>query len=99
MKSRLVGILQQHGKSGVGKCDGNSSAHRSGTDYRHRVHRDDHCLFRNVRDLGNFALAEERMNEGLGLIGKKAVVEQFSFQLASFFKRQSRGGFHGVDGR
>src|SRR6202166_3564207 len=99
MKSRLVGLLQQHGKSGVGKYDGNSSAHRSGTDYRHRVHRDDHGLFRNVRDLGYFTLAEERMNEGLGLIREKALAEQFLFHLASRFKREPGGGFNRIDGR
>ena len=99
MKSRLVGLLQQHGKSGVGKYDGNSSAHRSGTDYRHRVHRDDHGLFRNVCDLGYFTLAEERMNEGLGLIREKALAEQFLFHLASFFKREPGGGFNRIDGR
>ncbi len=75
------------------------AAHRSGTDYRHRVHRDDRGLFWNVRDLGYFTLAEERMNEGLGLIREKALAEQLLFHLASFFKREPGGGFNRIDGR
>ena len=46
----------------------------------------------------DFALAEENMDQGFGLIGEEAVDEKFLLELAAFFERQLGGGFDGIDG-
>src|SRR5579863_2268992 len=75
IKRRLVSLFEQHGKSGIGKDHRDSAAHGSGADHCNRVHREKSSLFWYVGDLRNFTLAEERMNEGLGLIGEKTLIE------------------------
>src|SRR5580704_5560278 len=98
MKSRLIGFLQQHGNSSIGKDHRDSATHGSSADHCNRIHWEKSNLFWYVGDLGYFTLAEERMNKGLGLIREKALAEQFLFHLASFFKREPGGGFHRIDG-
>ncbi len=55
-------------------------------------------VFRDARNLGHLALAEEDMDERLGLIGEQALLEQLAFALQTLVERELGGGFHRIDG-
>ena len=65
VESGLVGFLEHDRNSGVGKYHGDAAAHGSGPDDRGRIDRNDRGFFRDIRDLGHFALTEKYVNEGL----------------------------------
>ena len=55
-------------------------------------------VFRNVGNLCHFALAEENVDERLGLVGIQTLDEQLGLHLAAFFERKVGGRFHRVNG-
>ena len=47
----------------------------------------DRCVLRHIGNLGDFALAEENVNESLGLIRLQAFEEQLLLSLAALIER------------
>ena len=62
------------------------------------IHRNLRGVFRNAWNFRNFALAEENVDQRLGLIGKQAFLEQLGFALDAFVEGQFGGRLHRVDG-
>src|SRR5205085_1866958 len=54
-------------------------------------------LFRNVGDLGDFALAEKDVNERLRLFREEALLKELGLATDAFIERQGGCGLHGVD--
>jgi hypothetical protein len=94
----LIGFLKQHGNARVSEDHGDATAHSSRADDRDVAHRDLRDVFRNARDFRDVALAEEDMDQGLGLIGKEAFLKQFRLALYALFEGKLGGGLDGVDG-
>ena len=98
VESGLVRLVDQHWNACVGEHHGNPAAHRTRAHHAGRLDRNNGRGFRNVRNLGDFALTKENVHERLGLRRRKTLDEQFLLDLTAFFKRHLRRGFYGVDG-
>ena len=98
VQGRLVGVFEQDRNAGIGKYHGDAAAHGACANHRGGINRDSRRFFGNVRDFGDFTLAEENVDERLRLIGVETVDKQSGFGLAAFLERQSGGGFDGIDG-
>ena len=97
IERRLVGILEQNRNAGIGEHHRNAAAHRSRSHDGRGIDRNKRSIFRNVRNLPHFALAEEDVNQRLRLIGEQTFDEKFFLLLAALVERQFRCGFHGVN--
>ena len=63
-----------------------------------RANGNDGSLFGDVRNLADFTLAEENVDERFRLFGKEALDKVFLLGLAALCKWHFCGGFHGVNG-
>ena len=95
----LVGILQQHRNSRICEHHCDSAAHRSGADDGRFIYGNQWRLFRNIRNLRHFTLAEENVNQSLGLVGEEAFDEEFLLLLAALLERQFCRSFHRINRR
>ncbi len=94
----LISFFKQHREAGVGKDHGNAATHGAGADDGDVLYRNNRRVFRNVRNFGDFAFAEEDMDQRFGLIGEETFHEEPLLFRAALFKWHLGGGFHGVDG-
>ena len=82
----------------IGQDHGDAAAHRARAHDCRSVHGNERSVFRDVGNFGDFAFAEENMNEGFRLIGEEAIHEELALEFAAFVERELCGGFDGIDG-
>ena len=59
------------GNAGIGEVHGDAAAHGACADHRRAIYWDRRRFFRDVGDLGHFALAEENVDQRLRLVGER----------------------------
>ena len=95
----LIGFLEQYRDAGICEHHGDPSAHGSGAHHGGALHWNLRRVFGDAGDLPHFAVAEENVDQRLGLIREKAFLEQLGLALHAFVERKLGGGFDRVDGR
>src|SRR5262249_13123364 len=80
----LANLFEQDRNAGVGVGHGNAAAHRAGADDRRAPDRNGRRGLRQTGDLARLALAEEDVDESLGLIREETLSEKLPLFLATF---------------
>ena len=80
-----IGVDQVHGKA-VRQCAvGNTGAHRSGAEHRHRRERAARAVLGDAGHLCDLAFSKERMAQTIRLWRRLALEKEFAFQRAAGF--------------
>ena len=94
----MIGFFHEDRDACIGEDHGDAAAHCACAYYCCAVYWDELGFFGNVGDFGYFAIAEENVDHGFGLIGEEAIHEKFALGFAAFFEGLLGGGFYGFDG-
>jgi len=92
-------FFDDHRNARIGVIHRDAAAHGARADYRCFANLISFCVFRNIRNLGDDPLPEERVNQSLGLRGEEAILEDLRFALAALGETEAGRGLHSVDCR
>ena len=97
VQSFLLHFGNDNGDAHVGEVHGNTATHGARTNNAHFLDVTDGGVFRQTRNLGHFALGEERVNQAGTLVRLHQFAEQFALTLhASLEGLAGEGGFDGI---
>ena len=83
----LIGFLEKYRDSRIRENHGDAAAHGAGANHSGLVDRNLYDVFRDAGNLRHFAVAEEDVDQSLGLVRKEAFLEKLGLALARLRRR------------